>query len=84
MQAGVAKLETSLSFVGDKLELKLYGFNDKLPILLSKILKLSKTFMPNIDRFKVHLIILYLLLQFINSPVEFYMLLCLYSSFCCG
>ncbi|RWW10416.1 hypothetical protein BHE74_00022453 [Ensete ventricosum] len=54
MQAGVAKLETSLSFVGDKLELKLYGFNDKLPILLSKILKLSKTFMPNIDRFKVH------------------------------
>ncbi|URE23096.1 Peptidase M16 inactive domain, partial [Musa troglodytarum] len=52
-QAGVAKLETSLSFVGDKLELKLYGFNDKLPILLSKILKLSKTFMPNIDRFKV-------------------------------
>ncbi|WOL14776.1 nardilysin-like [Canna indica] len=52
-QAGVAKLETSLTFVGDKLELKLYGFNDKLAILLSKILKLSKAFVPNINRFKV-------------------------------
>ncbi|XP_074574217.1 nardilysin-like [Curcuma longa] len=52
-QAGVAKLETSLSFVGDKLELKLSGFSDKLPILLSKILNLSKTFTPNNDRFKV-------------------------------
>lgn len=52
-QAGVAKLETSLSVIGDKLELKLYGFNDKLSILLSKILTLSKSFVPNIDRFEV-------------------------------
>ncbi|XP_020086086.1 nardilysin-like isoform X2 [Ananas comosus] len=52
-QAEVAKLETSLSIVGDKLELKLYGFNDKLPVLLSKILELSKSFSPRIDRFKV-------------------------------
>ncbi|KAG1338961.1 Nardilysin-like [Cocos nucifera] len=52
-QAGVAKLETSLSIVGDKLELKLYGFNDKLSLLLSKILTLSRSFFPNIERFKV-------------------------------
>ncbi|XP_072975496.1 nardilysin-like isoform X1 [Typha angustifolia] len=52
-QAEVAKLETSLSILGDKLELKLYGFNDKLPFLLSKILSLSKSFVPSIDRFKV-------------------------------
>ncbi|WCJ34959.1 Insulin-degrading enzyme [Euphorbia peplus] len=52
-QASVAKLETSLSFVGDKLELKVYGFNDKLPVLLSKILMIAKSFMPVDDRFKV-------------------------------
>ncbi|KAJ6798968.1 nardilysin-like isoform X2 [Iris pallida] len=52
-QADVAKLETSISIIGDKLELKLYGFNDKLSTLLSKILKLSKTFSPATDRFEV-------------------------------
>ncbi|MCL7024740.1 hypothetical protein MKW94_013598 [Papaver nudicaule] len=52
-QAGVAKLDTSLSIVGDKLELKVYGFNDKLQVLLSKILTITKSFMPNDDRFKV-------------------------------
>lgn len=53
MQASVAKLETSLSIISDKLELKLYGFNDKLSTLLSKILTLSKTFSPSNDRFQV-------------------------------
>ncbi|KAK9279411.1 hypothetical protein L1049_013090 [Liquidambar formosana] len=52
-QASVAKLETSLSFVSDKLELKVYGFNDKLPILLSKVLAIAKSFSPSDDRFKV-------------------------------
>ncbi|KAF8397117.1 hypothetical protein HHK36_016024 [Tetracentron sinense] len=52
-QAGVAKLETSLSIIGDKLELKIYGFNDKLAVLLSKILTIAKSFMPTDDRFKV-------------------------------
>ncbi|XP_020276491.1 nardilysin-like isoform X4 [Asparagus officinalis] len=52
-QAGVAKLETSLSIVGDSLELKLYGFNDKLSTLLAKILTLSKSFSPKLDRFEV-------------------------------
>ncbi|KAL8129849.1 hypothetical protein V2J09_019004 [Rumex salicifolius] len=52
-QASIAKLETSVSLVSDKLELKVYGFNDKLPVLLSKILTVAKSFMPTEDRFKV-------------------------------
>lgn len=52
-QASIAKLETSVSFFSDKLELKLYGFNEKLPILLSKILVITKSFLPTDDRFKV-------------------------------
>ncbi|XP_028768838.1 LOW QUALITY PROTEIN: nardilysin-like [Neltuma alba] len=52
-QASIAKLETSVSFVGDKLELKVYGFNDKLPVLLSKLLSVARTFIPTEDRFKV-------------------------------
>ncbi|KAJ7964315.1 Insulin-degrading enzyme [Quillaja saponaria] len=52
-QASVAKLETSVSFVGDKLELRVYGFNDKLPVLLSKVLGIAKSFLPTEDRFKV-------------------------------
>ncbi|KAF9594541.1 hypothetical protein IFM89_033511 [Coptis chinensis] len=52
-QAGVAKLDTALSIIGDKLELKLYGFNDKLSRLLSKILNIAKSFTPSGDRFKV-------------------------------
>lgn len=53
LQASVAKLETSACFVGDKLELKVYGFNDKLPVLLSKILSVARSFLPTDDRFKV-------------------------------
>ncbi|MQL76025.1 hypothetical protein Taro_008407 [Colocasia esculenta] len=52
-QASVAKLETSLTIVGDKLELKLYGFNDRLSVLLLKILTLSRSFSPREDRFMV-------------------------------
>ncbi|XP_068634694.1 nardilysin-like [Aristolochia californica] len=52
-QAGVAKLETSLAIIGDKLELKLFGFNDKLQVLLIQILNISKSFSPSADRFKV-------------------------------
>ncbi|KAK9128209.1 hypothetical protein Syun_017006 [Stephania yunnanensis] len=52
-QAGVAKLESALSIIGDKLELKIYGFNDKLPVLLSKILATTNSFLPANDRFKV-------------------------------
>ncbi|KAH9668344.1 nardilysin-like [Citrus sinensis] len=51
-QASVAKLETSVSIFSDKLELKVYGFNDKLPVLLSKILAIAKSFLPSDDRFK--------------------------------
>uniref|UniRef100_A0A1J3GIJ4 Insulin-degrading enzyme n=1 Tax=Noccaea caerulescens TaxID=107243 RepID=A0A1J3GIJ4_NOCCA len=52
-QASIAKLETSLSMNGDKLELKVYGFNEKIPALLSKILTIAKSFMPSLERFKV-------------------------------
>ncbi|XAR60816.1 Insulysin [Bertholletia excelsa] len=52
-QASVAKLETSVSLYSDKLELKVYGFNDKLPVLLSKVLAIAKSFLPTEDRFKV-------------------------------
>ncbi|XP_050368323.1 nardilysin-like [Argentina anserina] len=52
-QASVAKLETLVSVFSDSLELKVYGFNDKLPALLSKILKTTKSFMPTSDRFVV-------------------------------
>ncbi|KVH94149.1 Metalloenzyme, LuxS/M16 peptidase-like protein [Cynara cardunculus var. scolymus] len=51
--ASVAKLETSISLVSDKLELKVYGFNDKLPVLLSKILETAKSFLPTDERFVV-------------------------------
>ncbi|KAH9309723.1 hypothetical protein KI387_037634, partial [Taxus chinensis] len=52
-QANVAKLETRISIVGDSLELKISGFNEKLPTLLSKILKFSASFTPAVDRFEV-------------------------------
>ncbi|KAL5582861.1 hypothetical protein UlMin_015303 [Ulmus minor] len=52
-QASVAKLETSVSIYSDKLELKVYGFNHKLPVLLSKLLAVAKSFLPTDDRFKV-------------------------------
>ncbi|XP_041993159.1 nardilysin-like [Salvia splendens] len=52
-QASVAKLESSVSLYGDKLELKLYGFNDKLSVLLSKVLATVKSFLPKDDRFRV-------------------------------
>ncbi|PWA98415.1 insulinase (Peptidase family M16) family protein [Artemisia annua] len=52
-QASVAKLETSISLASDKLELKVYGFNDKLPVLLSKVLETAKSFSPTDDRFAV-------------------------------
>ncbi|GAB4860208.1 hypothetical protein Ancab_011687 [Ancistrocladus abbreviatus] len=52
-QASIAKLETSVSICGDKLELRVYGFSDKLPVLLAKVLALTKSFWPRNDRFVV-------------------------------
>ncbi|KAL2925501.1 Nardilysin-like [Bienertia sinuspersici] len=52
-QASIAKLETSISVYGDRLELKVYGFSEKVPRLLSKILAVTKSFSPKDDRFKV-------------------------------
>ncbi|XP_022732672.1 nardilysin-like isoform X2 [Durio zibethinus] len=51
-QASVAKLETSVAMYSDKLELKLYGFNDKLLVLLCKVLAIANSFLPTNDRFK--------------------------------
>ena len=53
LQASVAKLESSVSLFSDKLEFKVYGFNHKLPVLLSKVLAVAKSFLPTDDRFKV-------------------------------
>lgn len=53
MQANVAKLESSLTFSGDKLDLKIYGFNEKLPVLASKIAELLTSLVPKEDRFQV-------------------------------
>ncbi|KAF5934702.1 hypothetical protein HYC85_025831 [Camellia sinensis] len=44
--ANVVKLETSVTLFSDKLELKVYGFNDKLSVLLSKVLAIAKSFSP--------------------------------------
>ncbi|KEH34462.1 insulin-degrading enzyme [Medicago truncatula] len=52
-QASIAKLETSVAYVGDMLELKVYGFNEKLSVLLSKVLSTARSFMPTDDRYQV-------------------------------
>ncbi|VFQ70594.1 unnamed protein product [Cuscuta campestris] len=51
-KASVAKLETSVSLYSDKLELKVHGFNDKLPDLLPKVSAATKS-SPEDDRFLV-------------------------------
>lgn len=83
MQASVAKLETSVSLYGDKLELKVYGFSDKLPVLLSKVLAMTKSFLPRDDRFMVYanaLKMLLLIYVFFNFACSFAWILC-FSSF---
>ncbi|KAL6203558.1 hypothetical protein ACLB2K_027258 [Fragaria x ananassa] len=52
-EASVASLQTSFSLSQDILQLLLYGFHDKLPALLSKILETVKSFLPSDDRFEV-------------------------------
>eukprot|EP00250_Pteridium_aquilinum_P001882 c12089_g1_i1 orf=386-3718(-) len=51
--ANVARLESSISVAVDKLEVKLYGFNEKLSCLASKIAHLLKNFVPTAERFEV-------------------------------
>ncbi|KAK9944576.1 hypothetical protein M0R45_010137 [Rubus argutus] len=51
--ANIAGLGTSLSVYKDKLLLEVYGFNDKLPALMSQILETVKSFLPTCDRFEV-------------------------------
>ncbi len=53
MQANVAKLESSLAVTGDKIDLKLFGFNEKLPVLAHKIAELLTSLVPREDRFQV-------------------------------
>ncbi|XP_021313976.1 uncharacterized protein LOC8084525 isoform X2 [Sorghum bicolor] len=60
LQAYVAKLETSMSAVASKLETKLYGYNDTLPILLSKIFSTHCFFSPTTDDFEVIIILEYM------------------------
>lgn len=86
-QASMAKLETSVSVVNDKLELKVYGFNDKLPTLLSKLLLIAKSFLPANDRFKVitcfghYLACIYCMLHICVCVYIFFWLLVLHSHF---
>lgn len=51
--ANVARLESSLSVAVDKLEIKIHGFNEKLPCLASKISNLLRNFVPSANRFQV-------------------------------
>ncbi|KAJ3676945.1 hypothetical protein LUZ60_002669 [Juncus effusus] len=51
--AGRAGLGTYLSNYDDKMEVQIWGYNDKLALLLSKILDLFNSFSPSIDRFMV-------------------------------
>ncbi|PRQ45561.1 putative nardilysin [Rosa chinensis] len=51
--ASFALLDTSLYVNNYYPELKLWGFNDKLPALLSTILTTTKNFLPTYDCFKV-------------------------------
>ncbi|CAL8160346.1 unnamed protein product [Prunus armeniaca] len=53
MLALLANLEAYVGPVGEKLEIKVSGFNDKLPALLSKILATVKKILPTDDRLKV-------------------------------
>jgi nardilysin len=53
VQANVAKLESSLAVTGDKIDLKLFGFNEKLPVLAHKIAELLTSLVPREDRFQV-------------------------------
>ena len=66
----MAKLDTSLTIIGDKLELRLYGFNDKLSTLLLKILTTCKSFLPKEDRFLVS--------TFLSQGILIYLFLILY------
>ena len=49
----MAKLESSMTFSGDKLDLKIFGFNEKLPVLASEIAELLTSLVPREDRFQV-------------------------------
>ncbi|PQM40259.1 nardilysin-like [Prunus yedoensis var. nudiflora] len=51
-QALLANLEAYVGPVGEKLEIKVCGFNDKLPALLSKILATVKQILPTDDCLK--------------------------------
>jgi nardilysin len=52
-QAGIAGLGSSLCNFDDKMQIRIWGYNDKLSVLLSKILLTFSSFSPAIDRFKV-------------------------------
>ena len=42
-QADIAKLETSITLSGYRIELKMFGFSEKLPVLAQKIANNMKT-----------------------------------------
>nr|XP_043635992.1 nardilysin-like [Erigeron canadensis] len=52
-EASLASLGTCISLYWDNLHIMIYGYNDKLPVLLSKILETIQSFLPTHDRFLV-------------------------------
>eukprot|EP00252_Welwitschia_mirabilis_P007587 TRINITY_DN19118_c0_g1_i1.p1 TRINITY_DN19118_c0_g1~~TRINITY_DN19118_c0_g1_i1.p1 ORF type:complete len:1100 (+),score=208.89 TRINITY_DN19118_c0_g1_i1:181-3300(+) len=52
-QANVASLNTKLSIVRDNLELRISGFNEKIHVLASEIIRFLIAFKPAADRFEV-------------------------------
>ncbi|KAH0862016.1 hypothetical protein HID58_079227 [Brassica napus] len=48
-----AEEQAADDYAAELSELKVFGFNEKIPALLSKILAIAKSFMPSLDRFKI-------------------------------
>lgn len=49
----MANLESSITVHGFKLELKLFGFNDKLPVLVQRIMEFHQSLVVTPELFQV-------------------------------
>lgn len=49
----MAKLESVITVTVDRLDIRLFGFNEKLPVLATKIAELINSLVPREDRFQV-------------------------------
>ncbi len=53
LQANMANLESSITVHGFKLELKLFGFNEKLPVLVRRIMEFHQSLVVTPESFQV-------------------------------